>query len=61
MRLPDYTVTGDGKVTVFPLHGIYGSKEYWLVSGSGHYPWTENPSEFNRAFFGFLDRHFRAA
>jgi pimeloyl-ACP methyl ester carboxylesterase len=29
MRLPDYTVTGDGKVTVFLLHGIYGSKEYW--------------------------------
>ena len=29
MRLPDYTVTGEGKVTVFLLHGIYGSKEYW--------------------------------
>ena len=29
MRTPDYTVTGDGKVTVFLLHGIYGSKEYW--------------------------------
>jgi len=29
MRMPDYTVTGDGNVTVFLLHGIYGSKEYW--------------------------------
>ena len=29
MRMPDHTVTGDGKVTVFLLHGIYGSKEYW--------------------------------
>ena len=28
-RLPDYTVTGAGKVTVFLLHGIYGAKEYW--------------------------------
>ena len=47
MRLPDYTATGEGKVTVFLLHG------------SGHYPWAENASEFNRTFFGFLDRHFR--
>jgi len=29
MRLPDFQVTGDGRVTVFLLHGIYGSKEYW--------------------------------
>jgi pimeloyl-ACP methyl ester carboxylesterase len=29
MVMPDYTVTGRGKVTVFLLHGIYGSKEYW--------------------------------
>lgn len=28
MRLPDHTVTGDGKVTVFLPHGIYGSKEF---------------------------------
>ena len=25
----NYTVTGAGRVTVFLLHGIYGSKEYW--------------------------------
>jgi len=29
MTMPDYTVSGTGKVTVFLLHGIYGSKEYW--------------------------------
>ncbi|HSE00622.1 MAG TPA: alpha/beta hydrolase, partial [Burkholderiales bacterium] len=35
---------------------IAGS-QFATVSGSGHYPWAENPSEFNRAFFAFLDRH----
>jgi 3-oxoadipate enol-lactonase len=29
MKMPDYQVTGDGKVTVYLLHGIYGSKDYW--------------------------------
>ena len=33
--------------------------QFAAVSGSGHYPWAENPSEFNRAYFAFLDRHFR--
>jgi len=33
--------------------------EFAVVSGSGHYPWAENPAEFNRAFFGYLDKHFR--
>ena len=32
--------------------------EFAVASGSGHYPWAENPAEFNQAFFGFLDRHF---
>jgi pimeloyl-ACP methyl ester carboxylesterase len=39
---------------------IAGS-EFAVVSGSGHYPWAENPAEFNRTFFGFLDRHFGTA
>jgi len=34
--------------------------EFGVVPGSGHYPWAENPAEFNRLFFGFLDRHFGA-
>ncbi len=29
MNLPDFQVTGAGRVTIFLLHGIYGSKEYW--------------------------------
>ena len=29
MAMPDYTVSGTGRVTVFLLHGIYGSKDYW--------------------------------
>jgi len=35
--------------------------EFGIVPGSGHYPWAENPAEFNRYFFGFLDRHFGTA
>ena len=34
--------------------------EFGTVPGSGHYPWAENPEGFNRHFFGFLDRHFKA-
>lgn len=34
--------------------------EFAVVSGSGHYPWAENPAEFNEAFFGFLGKHFPA-
>ena len=34
--------------------------EFATVSGSGHYPWAENPEEFNRYFFGFLQKHFPA-
>ena len=37
---------------------IYGC-EFAVVSGSGHYPWAENPAEFNAAFFNFLGKHFR--
>lgn len=28
-RVPDHTVSGDGDITVYLLHGIYGAKEYW--------------------------------
>lgn len=28
-RLPDYSVAGDGDVTIYLLHGGYGSKDYW--------------------------------
>ena len=32
--------------------------ELAVVSRAAHYPWAENPDEFNRHFFGFLGRHF---
>lgn len=28
-RIPDYSVTGEGRTTVFLLHGAFGAKEYW--------------------------------
>ena len=27
--MPDYSVTGEGPVTLFLLHGAFGAKEYW--------------------------------
>lgn len=40
-RLPDYSVTGDGPLTVVLLHGAFGAKEYWrsqmqALSEAGH-------------------------
>lgn len=29
VRIPDHSVTGSGPVTVFLLHGAFGSKDYW--------------------------------
>lgn len=29
MRIPDYSVTGDGPLTVVLLHGAFGAKDYW--------------------------------
>ena len=40
--------------------GMIASCEFGVVAGSGHYPWAENPVEFNGHYFGFLDRHFPA-
>ena len=34
--------------------------EFAVVPGAGHYPWAENPADFNRHFLGFLGRHFPA-
>jgi hypothetical protein len=33
--------------------------EFAVVSGSGHYPWAENPAEFNPILFGFSWKAFR--
>ncbi|MBX3477727.1 MAG: alpha/beta fold hydrolase [Brevundimonas sp.] len=40
-RLPDYSVTGDGDITVFLLHGAFGAKDYWrnqieTLAGAGY-------------------------
>jgi len=32
--------------------------ELCVVSGSGHYPWAENPADFDQFLFGFLEKHF---
>lgn len=40
-------------------HMIKGA-EFGVVSGSGHYPWAENPGEFNSILFSFLDRYMPA-
>ena len=29
-RIPDHSVSGEGEITVFLLHGAFGAKEYWL-------------------------------
>jgi 3-oxoadipate enol-lactonase len=34
--------------------------EFGVVPGCGHYPWAENPREFGKIFFDFLDRHLPA-
>ena len=34
--------------------------EFGVISGSGHYPWAENPGEFNPLFFSFLQRNVPA-
>jgi 3-oxoadipate enol-lactonase len=35
--------------------------EFCVVPRSGHYPWAENVEDFDRSFFGFLERRFAAA
>jgi pimeloyl-ACP methyl ester carboxylesterase len=35
--------------------------EFCVISRSGHYPWAENPTEFDQYFFGFLEKHFGIA
>ena len=40
-RIPDHSVTGDGDLTVFLLHGAVGAKEYWryqiaALAGAGY-------------------------
>lgn len=64
VNVPALLVAGEVDQTGHPagmkrVADMIKGAEFAVVAGSGHYPWAENPSEFNRAFFGFLDRHFR--
>jgi 3-oxoadipate enol-lactonase len=41
IRVPDYSVTGDGPITVVLLHGAFGAKDYWreqiaALAGAGY-------------------------
>jgi 3-oxoadipate enol-lactonase len=63
VSVPTLLVAGEVDQTGHPagmrrVAAMIAGAEFAVVSGSGHYPWAENPDEFNRAFFGFLDKRF---
>jgi pimeloyl-ACP methyl ester carboxylesterase len=63
VSVPTLLVAGEVDQTGHPagmkrVAAMIPGAEFAVISGSGHYPWAENPTEFNQAFFGFLDRHF---
>ena len=63
VSVPTLLVAGEVDQTGHPVGmrrvaNMIAGSEFAIVSGSGHYPWAENPAEFNLALFGFLDRHF---
>ncbi len=65
ISVPALLVAGEVDQTGHPagmrrVAAMIKGAEFAVVSGSGHYPWAENPAQFNQAFFGFLDRHFAA-
>jgi pimeloyl-ACP methyl ester carboxylesterase len=64
VNVPTLLVAGEVDQTGHPagmkrVADMIKGAEFAVVAGSGHYPWAENPDEFNRAFFGFLGMHFR--
>lgn len=36
---------------------MIATSEFAVISGAGHYPWAENPAEFNPILLSFLQRH----
>ena len=63
VSVPTLLVAGEVDQTGHPagmqrVAKMIAASEFGVVSGSGHYPWAENPAEFNPIFFGFLGRHF---
>lgn len=64
ISVPTLLVAGEVDQTGHPagmkrVADMIGGAQFAVVSGSGHYPWAENPGEFNPIFFGFLEKHFR--
>jgi len=64
ISVPTLLVAGEVDQTGHPagmkrVADMIGGAQFAVVSGSGHYPWAENPGEFNPVFFGFLEKHFR--
>lgn len=65
LRIPTLLVAGEVDQTGHPagmkrVADMIPGAEFAVVPGSGHYPWAENPAEFNRHFLGFLARHVPA-
>jgi 3-oxoadipate enol-lactonase len=63
VSVPTLLVAGEVDQTGHPagmkrVADMIRGAEFAVVSGSGHYPWAENPAEFNPILFGFLSRHF---
>ena len=63
VSVPALLVAGEVDQTGHPagmqrVARMIAGAEFAVVSGSGHYPWAENPAEFNTILFGFLGKHF---
>ena len=63
VSVPTLLVAGEVDQTGHPagmkrVADMIPGAQFAVVSGSGHYPWAENPAEFNPVFFGFLERNF---
>ncbi len=62
LSVPTLLVAGEVDQTGHPagmrrVADMIAQSTFAVVSGSGHYPWAENPAEFNRHFFAFLEKH----
>jgi 3-oxoadipate enol-lactonase len=65
LTVPTLLVAGEVDQTGHPagmkrVADMIRGAEFGVVPGCGHYPWAENPQEFGKLFFGFLDRHLPA-
>lgn len=63
VNVPTLLVAGSVDETAPPstmrrIADMIATSEFCVVEGSGHYPWAENPADFDRYFFAFLERHF---